>query len=58
MANEDFYTEAMEAIRACDRVKATDVATRALAAGVAPDDLLKTGLHPRHREDGRPLRAR
>ena len=46
MANEDFYTEAMEAIRACDRVKATDVATRALAAGVAPDDMLKLGFIP------------
>ena len=35
MANEDFYQEAMDAIRACDRAQATDVATRALAAGVA-----------------------
>ena len=46
MANEDFYTEAAAAIRACDRVKATDVATRALAAGVAPDDMLKLGFIP------------
>jgi len=46
MANEDFYTEAMEAIRACDRVKATDVATRALAAGVDPGDMLKLGFIP------------
>ncbi len=46
MANEDFYTEAMDAIRACDREKATDVATRALAAGVAPDDMLKLGFIP------------
>jgi len=46
MANEDFYTEAMDAIRACDRVKATDVATRALAAGVAPGDMLKLGFIP------------
>jgi trimethylamine corrinoid protein len=46
MANEDFYTEAMAAIRACDRVKATDVATRAIAAGVAPDELLKLGFIP------------
>ena len=46
MANEDFYTEAQAAIRACDRAAATDVATRALAAGVAPDDLLKDGFIP------------
>jgi trimethylamine corrinoid protein len=46
MANEDFYTEAMDAIRACDRAQATDVATRALAAGVAPDDMLKKGFIP------------
>jgi trimethylamine corrinoid protein len=46
MANEDFYTEAMAAIRACDRAQATDVATRALAAGVAPDDMLKNGFIP------------
>jgi trimethylamine corrinoid protein len=46
MANEDFYTEAMAAIRACDRAQATDVATRALAAGVAPDDMLKKGFIP------------
>jgi trimethylamine corrinoid protein len=46
MANEDFYQEAMDAIRACDRPKATDVATRALAAGVAPDDMLKRGFIP------------
>jgi trimethylamine corrinoid protein len=46
MANEDFYTEAMAAIRACDRAQATDVATRALAAGVAPDDMLKNGFVP------------
>ena len=46
MANEDFYTEAMEAIRACDRVQATDVATRALAAGVDPGDMLKLGFIP------------
>jgi len=46
MANEDFYTEAMAAISACDRVQATDVATRALAAGVAPGDMLKLGFIP------------
>ena len=46
MANEDFYTESAEAIRACDRVKATDVATRALAAGVDPADVLKLGFIP------------
>jgi trimethylamine corrinoid protein len=46
MANEDFYNEAMASIRACDRAKATDVATRALAAGVAPGDILKLGFIP------------
>jgi trimethylamine corrinoid protein len=46
MANEDFYTEAAAAIRACDRVQAVDVATRALAAGVPPEDVLKLGFIP------------
>jgi trimethylamine corrinoid protein len=46
MANEDFYNEAMAAIRACDRDKAVDVAKRALDAGVSPDDLLKNGFIP------------
>jgi trimethylamine corrinoid protein len=46
MANEDFYTEAQGAIRACDRAAATDVATRALAAGMAPGDVLKNGFIP------------
>ena len=46
MANEDFYTEAMAAIRACDRAQAAEVATRALAAGVPPDDMLKLGFIP------------
>ncbi len=46
MANEDFYNEAIEAIRACDRAKAVEVATRALAAGVPPDDMLKLGFIP------------
>jgi trimethylamine corrinoid protein len=46
MANEGFYTEAMDAIRACDRAKAVDVATRALADGVPPEDMLKNGFIP------------
>jgi trimethylamine corrinoid protein len=46
MAHEDFYTEAVAAIRACDREMAADVATRALAAGVAPEDMLKQGFIP------------
>jgi trimethylamine corrinoid protein len=46
MANEDFYKEAIAAIRACDRAKAVEVATRALAAGVPPDDMLKLGFIP------------
>ena len=46
MANESFFDEAMAAIRACDKDKAIDVATRALAAGVPPDDMLKKGFVP------------
>ena len=46
MAHEDFYTEAVAAIRACDREKAAEVATRGLAAGVAPEDMLKLGFIP------------
>ncbi|MFA4897876.1 corrinoid protein [Microbacterium sp.] len=46
MANEDFYQQAKDAIRACDRARATEVATQALAAGVAPDELLKSGFIP------------
>ena len=46
MAHEDFYAEAKAAIRACDRAKAVEVATNALAAGVAPDDMLKIGFIP------------
>ncbi len=46
MANEDFYADAAAAIRACDADKAAQVATDALAAGVAPDDMLKLGFIP------------
>jgi len=46
MANESFFEEAMAAIRACDKDKATDVAKRALDAGVPPDDILKKGFIP------------
>lgn len=46
MAHEDFYAEAAAAIRACDREKAADVATRALAAGIAAEDMLKQGFIP------------
>ena len=46
MANEDFYADAQAAIRACDADKAAQVATDALAAGVAPDDMLKLGFIP------------
>jgi trimethylamine corrinoid protein len=44
MANEEFFAEAQDAIRACDKDKAIDVANRALAAGVEPDDVLKKGF--------------
>ena len=46
MANEDFYADAKAAIRACDADKSAQVATDALAAGVAPDDMLKLGFIP------------
>jgi trimethylamine corrinoid protein len=46
MANEDFYADAKAAIRACDADKAAQVATDGLAAGVAPDDMLKLGFIP------------
>ena len=46
MANESFFDEAMAAIRECDKEKAIDVATRALAAGVSPEDMLKKGFVP------------
>jgi len=44
MGNEQFYKEAGDAIKACDREKAADVAKRALAAGIGPDDILKNGF--------------
>jgi len=44
MGNEEFYKEAGDAIKACDRDKAADVAKRALAAGMGPDDILKNGF--------------
>jgi trimethylamine corrinoid protein len=46
MANEDFYADAKAAIRACDADKAAQVAKDGLAAGVAPDDMLKLGFIP------------
>ena len=46
MANEEFYQAAKDAIRACDRAAAVDAAEKALAAGVAPDDILKNGFIP------------
>jgi trimethylamine corrinoid protein len=46
MADESIFDEAMAAIRACDKDKAIDVAKRALAAGVPPDDVLKKGFIP------------
>jgi trimethylamine corrinoid protein len=44
MGNEEFYKEAADAIKACDKPKATEVAEKALAAGMAPDDILKNGF--------------
>ncbi len=44
MGNEEFYKEAGDAIKACDKEKAADVAKRALAAGIAPDEILKKGF--------------
>jgi trimethylamine corrinoid protein len=44
MGNEEFYKEAADAIKACDKPKAAEVAQRALDAGIAPDDILKNGF--------------
>jgi trimethylamine corrinoid protein len=44
MGNEEFYKEAADAIKACDKDKAAEVAQKALAAGIAPDDILKNGF--------------
>jgi trimethylamine corrinoid protein len=43
---EDIYAQAGEAIRACDKAKAIEVAKKGIAEGVAPDDLLKNGFIP------------
>lgn len=44
MANEEFYQEAIQAILDADRARAEDVATRALAAGLAPGDIMQNGF--------------
>jgi trimethylamine corrinoid protein len=44
MANEEFYQEAIQAILDADRAAAEDVATRALAAGLAPGDIMQNGF--------------
>jgi len=44
MGNEALYKEAAEAIQACDKDKAAEVAKKAIDAGVAPDDILKKGF--------------
>ncbi len=46
MANEDFFADAKAAIRECDADKAAQVAKDGLAAGIAPDELLKQGFIP------------
>jgi len=44
MANEEFYQEAVQAILDSDRASAEDVATRALAAGLTPADIMQNGF--------------
>ncbi len=44
MANEEFYQEAVQAILDSDRATAEDVATRALAAGLTPADIMQNGF--------------
>lgn len=44
MANEELYQEAREAIVNADRAAAEDVARRALAAGLAPGDIMANGF--------------
>jgi trimethylamine corrinoid protein len=44
MANEDFFAEAKQAIMDYDRDAAEDVATRAIAAGISPGDIMSRGF--------------
>jgi trimethylamine corrinoid protein len=44
MATEDLYQEASDAIVNADRAAAEDVATRALAAGLTPADIMQNGF--------------
>jgi corrinoid protein of di/trimethylamine methyltransferase len=44
MANEELYQEASDSIVNADRAAAEDVAKRALAAGIAPGDIMQNGF--------------
>ena len=44
MANEELYKQASEAIVGADRAAAEEVAKRALAAGLAPGDIMANGF--------------
>jgi trimethylamine corrinoid protein len=44
MANEELYQEASDAIVNADRAAAEDIAKRALAAGMAPADIMQNGF--------------
>ena len=44
MANEELYQEASDAIVNADRAAAEDIAKRALAAGIAPGDIMANGF--------------
>jgi len=44
MGNEAFYKEAVDSLVNHDKVVAEDVATRAIAAGVSPQDIMQNGF--------------
>jgi trimethylamine corrinoid protein len=44
MANKEFTTEAIAALLNYDKEKAADVATRAIAAGVSPQEIMQEGF--------------
>ena len=44
MANEEFFKEAIDSLVEHDKDRAADVANRALAAGVTPQDIMQNGF--------------
>ena len=56
MADEAFYNEAIDSLVNHDKDAAEDVAKRAIAAGVSPQDIMQNGLRRRHPQGRRPVR--